>query len=709
MGSARRRTDRARAGTPAAALGAVAVRLLRPEHLLPHLAVAVPLTLLPAGLLLGFSHGTLVAWTLALGTAMLLGSFRIPGHRPWALAVGGCATLILGLWWATAVQHSLIATLVLFAVLALVCLRLAGRAPTQEAGREEGRRVAAAHGPHSGTPTYPAHAGHAAGSAPPGRVRGATAGAGPATPRPVVPEGKSASRTTVAGVLRSCALTLWITTMVVGAVHLLVLALVTAPSVGWWWTAALVTLLCAAVGLCLGRVARYTGVALMPVAVLVAGPALAPLLVIGPGTHGVWAAPDSVLWRPAHDVLGTSTSEGLLTAIAVLVAAAAAGCVTWVLARDRCVLVGSLIAPVALLPVPIVLELPFLVAVLTALAVGTGLTTVAALHRECTADLWLPGLLGAAVLVWVFGWSSATDLTTVVALLALAVAGAVAAALARTAVVAVVATAVATGATGGSALVVPLALGLPVEHAALLPIALTAAVAAVAPRLRSPLAEAAEVPASLWAVVALVLAVSFGVRGELVALGLACLGVVSLCSALRPNRRFLALGGTGLMFAALWTALASWEVAVPEAYTVPPALAALAVGWEWSRRAGRSAQPSSWLAHGGGLLLLLTPSPVMAVLQDEPAWRILSVVAAGLAVTLWGLRARLKAPLVVGGAALLVVSVRAFGPPFMDLLVELPNWLPFGLVGALLLTVGARYEASLRGLRNLHHAYAAMQ
>lgn len=928
----------------AAVLGTVAVRYLSPEHLLPHLAVAVPFTLVPAGLLLGFSHGIFLAWTLALGAVMLLGSFRIPGRRPWTPAVGGCATLIMGLWWATAVQHSLVATLVLFVVLALVCLRLADRAPTQDTEREEGRRVAAAHGtPH-------------------GSGRGSGAGAEHVGPRPVVPEGKSVSDTTIAGVLRSCALALWnlalvvgaihvvvlavtldvspetstapwwaaslvvllcaafgltwggaarpagivlmpvavlvagpalapvarpvawlgggpistvwgpahavlnttvsagaatavavllagaaapaltwyldrrwwllvcalvapaallplpivlgapfliavvtaltvgaglialpvrrgvhaqarwfpvvvgtvillwgllwslasvyttvltlftlvtgalvilrgalpnireagvpscdtmkpdiarslhvsavvlwVTTMVVGGLHLLVLALLTDPAVGWWWIAALVTLLCAAVGLCLDRVAQYMGVALMPVTVLVAGPALVPWLRLGPGPDGIWSAPDSALWGPAHDVLGTSTSAGLLTAIAVLAASAAVLGVTWVFDRDRCLLVGSLVAPVALVPLPIVLELPFLVAVLTILAVGAGLTTVAALHRQYTADLWIPGFLGAAVLAWAFGWSLATDLTTVVALLALAVAGAVAAALARTTPVAVVATAVATGATGGSALVVPLTLGLPVEHAALLPIALTAAVAAVAPRLRSPLTEAAEVPASLWAVVALVLAVSFGVRGELVALGIACLGVVSLCSALRPNRRFLALGGTGLMFAALWTALASWEVAVPEAYTVPPALAAMVVGWEWSRRADRSAQPSSWLAHGGGLLLLLTPSTVMAVLQDEPAWRILAVVAVGLAVTLWGLRARLKAPLVVGGAALIAVSARAFGSPFMDLLVELPNWLPFAVVGALLLTVGARYEASLRGLRNLRHAYAAMR
>ncbi|WP_017614877.1 SCO7613 C-terminal domain-containing membrane protein, partial [Nocardiopsis salina] len=213
----------------------------------------------------------------------------------------------------------------------------------------------------------------------------------------------------------------------------------------------------------------------------------------------------------------------------------------------------------------------------------------------------------------------------------------------------------------------------------------------------------------LWAVAALALAIAFGVRGELVALGLACLGLVSLCTAVRPDRRPLALGGTALMLAALWTALASWDVTVPEAYTAPPALAAIVVGREWSRRADRSSVPSSWLAHSGGLLLLLAPSTVLAVVQDEPVLRILAVVAAGLAVTLWGLRSRLRAPLVIGGAALLAVSVRAFGPPFMDLLVELPNWLPFAVVGAVLLAVGARYEASLRGLRTLRRAYSAMQ
>src|SRR5699024_8599203 len=106
---------------------------------------------------------------------------------------------------------------------------------------------------------------------------------------------------------------------------------------------------------------------------------LEPWLRPGPGTDGIWNAPDSALWRPAHTVLGTSTAEGALTAVAVLVAAAVAGSVTWVLARDRCVLVGSLVAPVALVPLPIVLELPFLVAVLVALAVGTVLTIVAAL------------------------------------------------------------------------------------------------------------------------------------------------------------------------------------------------------------------------------------------------------------------------------------------------------------------------------------------
>ncbi|OLT29023.1 hypothetical protein BJF83_12985 [Nocardiopsis sp. CNR-923] len=230
-----------------------------------------------------------------------------------------------------------------------------------------------------------------------------------------------------------------------------------------------------------------------------------------------------------------------------------------------------------------------------------------------------------------------------------------------------------------------------------MPVALVAGVAAVAPRLRRPLLESAEIPAALWAAVAVTVTAVAGTRGELVALALALVGVIALASAVRPRRRWLAGVGAALMLVALWTVLGAWRVTAPEAYTVAPATAALVVGWEWSRKA--VPPPSSWAAYGGGLALLLLPTVWMVFDGSGALWRVPAVLAAGLAVAVWGSRARLQAALVLGATALLATSLRAFGPPLWDLTVLLPNWMPFAVVGAALLVVGARYEASLARVR----------
>src|SRR5699024_9191191 len=116
-----------------------------------------------------------------------------------------------------------------------------------------------------------------------------------------------------------------------------------------------------------------------------------------------------------------------------------------------------------------------------------------------------------------------------------AVACAVAAAFARSVPVAVGSTAVATVATGGAVFTAPLASGLSAEYAAFAAIALTAGVAVVAPRLRTPLLEAAEVPAGVWALIALFTVIGVHARTGPVALALALLGVIALASAVRPR------------------------------------------------------------------------------------------------------------------------------------------------------------------------------
>src|SRR5699024_703369 len=193
------------------------------------------------------------------------------------------------------------------------------------------------------------------------------------------------------------------------------------------------------------------------------------------------------------------------------------------------------------------------------------------------------------------------------------------------------------------------------------------------------------------------------------ALALALLGVIALACAVRPGRRFLAVIGGLLMLGALWTSLVAWKVGVIEAYTVLPAIAALVIGWEWTRRSPEEEAPSSWLAHAGGLLLLLLPSTVQVLDGQDLGLRVPVVLAVGLAVVLWGLRARLQAALVLGGLVLVITSLRAFGRPLWDLITLLPNWVPFAVIGGVLLAVGARYEASLTRLRRLGRAVSAMR
>ncbi|MEE2043683.1 hypothetical protein Q7689_09800, partial [Nocardiopsis tropica] len=152
---------------------------------------------------------------------------------------------------------------------------------------------------------------------------------------------------------------------------------------------------------------------------------------------------------------------------------------------------------------------------------------------------------------------------------------------------------------------------------------------------------------------------------------------------------------------------AAWDVPVPAAYTARPAFAGLVIGGEWRRRA--PAPPSSWAAYGGGLALLFLPTVVLVLTGDGMAWRVPAVLVLGVAVTVWGLAGRLRAPLALGGLVLVATSARAFGPPLWDLARLAPNWVPFAVVGLLLLAVGARYEASLARLRSLGRLVSGMR
>lgn len=641
----------------ALALGAVA--LLRRDTLVPAAALIAPPTLLAIPLLLDLPHVVATVWALLAGAALVLGTALLPRRRrAWVLPATGTATLLTGVLWSFPDLYTSLAALLLLGATALVALLLSRRT------------------------------GH---------------GDGPAT------------------ALYGTGLVLWALALLIGALFLLLLVSGGAAPRPAWWLLAAATLLAGATALLLGRIASpftsATGAASDPRLVFTLfGLLLLPTvpLLVTPGwnpglplfARPAWSESLSVLLEPAHTVLGLSPQGSVPVAAGTVVAGVLVVALTVLVNRRWTPHTVALAMPPALVPVPVVLGATFLSALVWTLMAGSALVLWSALVRDRRVS-WLPGLTGLLTLLLGLSWTLPQEHTNVVALMGVAVVGAVVAALARTAVPAVGATAVATALTGAFALALPLALEVPVEYAALAPIAMVAAVAVSAPRLRGPLVPATEIPACLWAVVALVVTVSAGARLELVALELAVVGVIALATAVRPDRRWFALVGGVLMLAALWTVLAAWSVAVPEAYTVPPALAALAIGWEWSRKA--AVPPSSWVAYGGGLALLSLPTVGLVLLEGGMAWRVPAVLLLGLVVTVWGLRQRLQAVLVLGGLALVATSLRAFGPPLWDLTRMVPNWVPFATVGVLLLVIGARYEANLERLRRLGQFVSGMR
>ncbi|MET9676919.1 hypothetical protein ABZY68_28065, partial [Streptomyces sp. NPDC006482] len=231
-----------------------------------------------------------------------------------------------------------------------------------------------------------------------------------------------------------------------------------------------------------------------------------------------------------------------------------------------------------------------------------------------------------------------------------------------------------------------------------------AATAALGARTRTgPVALAVEVTGASVGLVALGIAAS---RPAFLALTLALGGVIAAATAVRPERRrFASWTAAALFLLATWVRLAASEVTVPEAYTLPVTLPALAVGF---LRRRRDPEASSWTAYGPGLAATLLPSLVAA--WADPDWvRPLLLGLAALAVTLLGARFRLQALLVLGGAVLALDGLHELAPYVVQAVGALPRWLPPALAGLLLLAVGATYEQRLRDARRLRERLARMR
>jgi hypothetical protein len=177
------------------------------------------------------------------------------------------------------------------------------------------------------------------------------------------------------------------------------------------------------------------------------------------------------------------------------------------------------------------------------------------------------------------------------------------------------------------------------------------------------------------------------------AIQLTVLGAAATALALlRPDRRPAAVLGGLLLVMATWLRLADIGVSEQEPYTLPSALALLAIGlWQLRRRPALSTR----VALAPGLALALVPS-LLWVLAEAAQTRALLLGLACLGLVLAGAWLRWSAPLVAGAAVGALVAVRV-AAPYVDAAV--PRWSLLAAAGALMVLVALTWESRMADAR----------
>lgn len=186
-----------------------------------------------------------------------------------------------------------------------------------------------------------------------------------------------------------------------------------------------------------------------------------------------------------------------------------------------------------------------------------------------------------------------------------------------------------------------------------------------------------------------------------VAVVLAACGLLALGYSTLRSRGWVCVAGVLLCSAATWTVSADASVDVIEVYTMPLAVLALGVGAVRLRRYPRA---PSWTTVGPGVSAALLPSAVASV-TDDGLTRPLLVLLAAVLATLAGTALRWQAPVITGALAATVVAVSQLGP----YAVAAPRWASLALGGAVLLSLGARYEQRRRDARDAASWLAALR
>ncbi|WP_045746550.1 SCO7613 C-terminal domain-containing membrane protein [Actinoplanes rectilineatus] len=185
-------------------------------------------------------------------------------------------------------------------------------------------------------------------------------------------------------------------------------------------------------------------------------------------------------------------------------------------------------------------------------------------------------------------------------------------------------------------------------------------------------------------------ALAFDSPAHLAAL-LAAWGAVLGLAASRPDRtpgqrRTLFWTAVGFEIVGWWLFIALADVGLPEAYTLPFAGLALAVGVV---EAHHRPDLSSWAAYGPALLAAFVPTIGIVLAGNGGDLRGVLLLLGAVATLLVGTRTRQQAPVVVGAAATVIAAFRfafTLGGP----------WLALVPVGVILLFLGATNESRRR-------------
>ncbi|MFG1610948.1 SCO7613 C-terminal domain-containing membrane protein [Actinoplanes sp. NPDC049265] len=181
-------------------------------------------------------------------------------------------------------------------------------------------------------------------------------------------------------------------------------------------------------------------------------------------------------------------------------------------------------------------------------------------------------------------------------------------------------------------------------------------------------------------------------------------GAVMGLTATRPDRtarqrRNLFWLAVAFEVVGWWLFMTLSDVALPEAYTLPFAALALAVGIIEARN---RPELSSWAAYGPALLAAFVPTVGIVLTTDGGALREVLLLCGAVGTLIVGAQLKQQAPVVVGAAVTVIAAIH-----FAMTLVG--PWLVLVPLGAVLLVLGATNESRRRTQERVRGALTRMR